>query len=97
MRVKYVAGDGTEFEDSALCMAYERLIEASKDATFHKAVENLFDGCTSWESGPHMDDDSYKVFRMEEGRHMAKFKANLVQALPALRDQLEAALHTISD
>jgi hypothetical protein len=92
MRVKYVAGDGTEFEDSTLCQAYERLIEASKNKAFHQTVESLFDGCTSWESGPHMD-DSYKVFRMEEGRHMAKFKANLVRALPALSDQLKAALN----
>ena len=95
MRVKYVAGDGTEFEDSALCLAYERLIEASKDSTFHKAVENLFEGCSSWSSC--FDDDGEWIFRKGDASTMAKFKANLVQALPALRDQLEAALHTISD
>ena len=91
MKQKFVADDGTEFDDSALCLAYERLIEASKDSAFHKTVEGLFNGCLSWESS--FDDEGVWVFRQGDSRAMAKFKANLVQALPALRNQLEAALN----
>jgi hypothetical protein len=93
MRVKYVAGDGTEFEDSTRCLAYERMIEASKNKAFHQTVENLFTGCTSWSSC--FDDDGEWIFRQGDSRAMAKFKTNLVCALPALNEQLKAALNSI--
>lgn len=90
MKQKFVADDGTEFDEAALCLAYERLIEASKDSAFHKTSESLFNGCTSWFS-QYVDGDSDKVFYID--RDMPKFKANLVRALPELRDLLEAALN----
>jgi hypothetical protein len=91
MKQKFVADDGTEFDNANLCLAYERLIQASKNKAFHQTVESLFNGCTSWQGGHGMDDDSYKVFNIDHD--MAKFKANLVRALPALRDHLDAALN----
>ncbi len=93
MKQKFVADDGTEFEDSTLCLAYERLIDASKDKAFNKTVEGLFVGCVSWDST--FNDDGEWVFRQGDSNSMAKFKANLVRALPALSDQLQAALNRI--
>lgn len=92
MKTKFVADDGAEFDTSDLCLAYERLVIASKNKDFHKTVENLFVGCTSWQGGHGMDDDSYKVLHLDNEKDMAKFKINLVRALPSLRDQLEIAL-----
>jgi hypothetical protein len=91
MKTKFVADDGTEFDDSNLCLAYERLVQASKDGKFHKTVESLFVGCTSWDSC--FDDDREWIFRQGDASAMAKFKTNLVQALPFLTDQLNAALN----
>jgi hypothetical protein len=92
MKTKYVADDGTEFDSAALCVAYERLINASKDGQFHKIVESLFNGCTSWVSR-YVDEDGDKVFMIDTD--MQKFKANLVRALPALGDSLQAALDKV--
>jgi hypothetical protein len=93
MKTKYIADDGSEFESEALCRAYERLMEASKDSAFHKTVEGLFNGCQSFEGGGSDPwDTCYPVLRLGAGKHMDKFKANLVQALPKLQFQLDAAL-----
>lgn len=88
MQVKYVAHDGKEFFDEAMCRAYEQLIEASKDSKFRKLVGGLFADCTSYA------DDGYgsntaQVFYFS---HMDKFIANLVRTLPALNDELQAAI-----
>lgn len=91
MKQKFVADDGTEFDTANLCLAYERLIEASKNKFFHQTVENLFNGCTSYLGGH--DEDLDKVFRIDNEREMVKFKANLIRALPELSNHLEAALN----
>jgi hypothetical protein len=90
MKQKFVADDGTEFDDAPLCLAYERLVEASKESAFHREVESLFAGCTAWTSC--FDDDGEWVFHQGDSKAMAKFKANLVRALPRLSDLLAAAL-----
>lgn len=92
MRVKYIANDGAEFGDADLCRAYEKLIEASKDECFHSAVENLFDGCKSYESGSYLDDPTYTVMRLDDSGTMDVFKANLVRALPELTQLLNSAM-----
>lgn len=95
MRVKYVANDGAEFADEAMCRAYERLIEASKTSAFRKLVQGLFDDCKSWESGSDPMDPSYAVFNLENERMMEKFMANLVRTLPALQHELQEALNKV--
>ena len=92
MRVKYIADDGAEFNDADLCRAYEKLIQAAKDKEFHKAVEGLFDGCKSYESGSYPDDPAYAILRLENSKDMNIFKANLVRALPSLTQLLNSAM-----
>lgn len=92
MKQKFVADDGSEFDSAEMCLAYEKLVEASKNKTFHEKVESLFYGCTSWVSD-HPDDNSYPVLRINSKKDMAKFKTNLVQALPVLDEYLKAALN----
>lgn len=92
MRVKYIANDGAEFNDADLCRAYEKLIQAAKDKEFHRAVEGLFEGCKSYESGSYSDDSTYTVLRLENSKDMNIFKANLVRALPSLTQLLNSAM-----
>jgi hypothetical protein len=84
MQVKYIAHDGAEFFDEVQCRAYEKLIEASNDSLFKKAVRSLFHGCIS-----HGDDgygsNTEEIFCL---KHLDKFTANLVRALPTLQDEL---------
>jgi hypothetical protein len=93
MKTKFIAEDGAEFEDQSLCLAYERLIRASKNSNFHQCVEGLFHGCESYAGGGSDPwDTPDRVLYLNQPDSMNKFKANLVQALPRLQFELNAAI-----
>lgn len=88
MKVKFEAYDGTQFEDQALCSAYERLIEPGPGNKFLPLMRELFNGCT------HKTQDEYEdqVFNLSQ---LPKFTTNLVKLWPRLNTEFQQALNEV--